>query len=146
MKKLIAILLGLTVFFFFAGIFAAPASAKNDNIKLKVFVHYPKNPGQPLAALTCDVTTNDQANDYLWAGWMMPTNGLTYKINLGSKPKNLSNAQIQGAMANSFATWTSADSKQIFNYGGSTSVKAAKYDRTNAILWKGITSSALAIT
>ena len=35
MKKLIAILLGLTVFFFFAGIFAAPAAAKNGNVKLK---------------------------------------------------------------------------------------------------------------
>jgi len=38
------------------------------------------------------------------------------------------------------------DPKQIFSYSGSTTAKNAKLDGTNAILWKRISGSALAIT
>lgn len=144
MKKLIAILLGLTVFLFFAGIFAAPASAKDDP-KLKVFVHYPKPHGKPIVD-PCTITTSDKVNDWLYAGWQMPSSGVTYKINYGTKPGNLSTSQVSTAITSSFATWTAADTKQIFKYGGTTTTPTARYDRINAILWKGISSSAIAIT
>lgn len=147
LQKLFLIFLGLVLTLFFSGLLAPTGVlAKNENIKLKVFVHYPKNPGKPLAASSCDPTTNAQVNDYLWAGWQMPTAGMTYKINYGTKPKNLTNTQVYTATTSSFATWATADADQIFNYAGATSVRAAKYDGTNAILFKGVSGSAIAIT
>jgi hypothetical protein len=145
-QKLIAILFGIMVLLFFAGLFAPRASAKNDEVKLKVFVHYPKNPGKPVNVSNCNATTNDQVNDWLWAGWQMPASGVTYKINYTTKPNNLSDSQVLAAITSAFATWSATDSQQIFNYDGLTLAKTAKYDGINAILWKNITSSAIAIT
>jgi hypothetical protein len=146
MKKFLTILLSLILVLFFVVGPQSSVSAKNDDVKLKVFVHYPNPHGKPVASATCSVTTNDQVNDYLLAGWSMPSSGVTYKINYGTKPKNLSNDQVYDAVSSSFATWATADPKQIFNYGGTTSAKTAKFDGTNAILFKGISGSAIAIT
>ncbi len=123
---------------------AKTAQAKG-NLKEKIFVHYPKEPGKPTPR-TCNVTTNDQVPDYLLVGWHMPTEGMSYKINLSSKSKGLNNNQITTAVANAFNTWAAVDGKQIFRYGGTTSVKNPKYDGTNAILWKPLNSQAIAIT
>ncbi|PIP21811.1 MAG: hypothetical protein COX39_00970 [Candidatus Nealsonbacteria bacterium CG23_combo_of_CG06-09_8_20_14_all_40_13] len=146
MKKLLAFLLGLAVaFYLISFLFTGPVSAAKDEVKLRVFVHYPNPHGKPVAD-PCTATTNDQVQDFGLAGWQMPDVGVTYKINYRTKPKNLSNSQVNNAISSSFATWHSADSKQIFNDGGPTSVKAAKYDGINAILFKGASSSAIAIT
>lgn len=145
MKKFLLSILSLILILFFVIGPQTPASAKNDDVKLKVFVHSPKPQGKPVVD-ACTVTTNDQVNDFLLAGWSMPPSGLTYKVNYGTKPKNLTTEEVQTAVSSAFQTWTSADSKQIFNYGGSTSVKTAKFDGTNAILFKGVRSSAIAIT
>lgn len=143
MKKIIVLLLGgILVLFFSGGIGINPALAK-DSTKLKVFVH---QPGKPVPVSTCTITTNANVDDWGVAGWQMPSAGLTYKINFVTKPANLTNTQVSDAISTSFNTWSTADSKQIFIYGGSTSVKGAKYDGTNAILFKRISSSALAIT
>lgn len=145
MKKIISILLGLAFILAFVAFAPQGVGAKNEEPKLKVFVHYP-NPGKPATVSSCTPTTNDQVNDYLWAGWQMPAAGMNYKINLATKPKNLTDAQVSSALDGSFATWTAADSKQIFNNTGTTTAKTAKFDGTNALLWKGIQSSAIAIT
>ena len=146
MKKLLAFLLGLAVaFYLISFLFTGPVSAAKDEVKLRVFVHYPKPQGKPVID-PCTATTNDQIADYSLAGWTMPIEGMTYKINYGTKPKNLTNDQVYTAISKSFATWTTADSKQIFNNGGFTIVKAAKFDGTNAVLFKGINANAIAIT
>lgn len=124
--------------------FTSNASAKNNDVKLRVFEHFPK--GQPVATSNCTPTTNPIPNDFGLAGWQMPVKGMSYKINYSSEPSNLSNTAVQNVVANSFGTWSTADSKQIFKYDGATSAKTAKFDGTNAILWKPITSSAIAIT
>lgn len=140
-KVLFVFLVLLTVLFFNAGV----ATAKNDGqeLKLKVFVH---NPGKPTASPACLATINDQVADYGTTGWYMPTAGMTYQINYDTRPANLTVAQVQTAITNSFSTWMTADSKQIFTDGGSTIAKNARLDGTNAILWKRINGSALAIT
>lgn len=142
MKKIIVLLLGGALVLFFAGGITS-ASAKDDTVRLKVFIH---QPGKPVPSSTCEATTNDKVNDWGNAGWHMPTGGMTYKVNFSSKPSNLTNTQVSDAVTTAFATWTAADSDQIFTGDGTTSVKAAKRDGTNAILWKGISGSALAIT
>jgi len=143
MKKVFLVLFALILaLVFFTGY--SPAQAQKDQLKLKVFVHYP-NPGRPASVSYCTPTSSNP-NDYGTAGWQMPASGMSYKINYSSEPRNLSKIAVQNAVQKSFATWTSADSKQIFIYAGETSAKTAKYDRTNAVLWKPITSSAIAMT
>lgn len=122
------------------------ATAKDSDIRERVFVHYPNPHAREVQILSCNTTTDDQVNDYLWAGWQMPTTGMNYKINYGTKPSNLTNSQIQTAVTNSFGTWSAADNAQVFNYSGTTTVKNARRDGTNAILWKKINAGALAIT
>lgn len=148
MKKfLYGILALIFLISFFIGVPVRQSVKAENGPKLRVFVHFPSPHKEKTAQTpTCLPTSNDQVNDWSWAGWQMPLSGMTYKINYGSKPVNLSNSQIQTAISTSFSTWTSADSKQIFNYGGSTTVKNAKYDGTNALLWKNLTGSAIAIT
>ncbi len=144
MKKTIVLFLGAMLILFFTGVLGVgAASAKNDTVRLKVFVH---EPGKPVPSSTCAVTTDDQVNEWGTAGWHMPTAGMTYKVNLSSKPGNLTESQVSNAVTAAFSTWSTADPDQIFINGGTSSVKTAKYDGTNAILWKGINNSALAIT
>lgn len=146
MKKFLLVLLSLAlVLFFVFGAQSNAASAKNGDVKLKVFVHYPRGHGKPITVSNC-TDTNTNSNHYELAGWSMPSSGVTYKINYGTKPKNLTSEQVLGAISNSFATWSAADSKQIFVNGGSTSVRTAKFDGINAVLFKGISGSAIAIT
>lgn len=142
MKKIIVLLLeGALVLFFASGI--SPASAKDNTVRLKIFVH---QPGKPVPSSTCTVTTDDKVNDWGATGWQMPATGMTYKVNFSSKPKNLTDAQVSDAVTAAFATWTAADPDQIFIDGGTTTAKTAKLDGTNAVLWKGISNSAPAIT
>jgi len=142
-KKVFLVLFALILaLVFFTGY--SPAQAQKDQLKLKVFVHYP-NPGKPASVSYCTPTSSNP-NDYGTAGWQMPVDGMNYKINYSSEPRNLSRTAVQTAVANSFATWSAADSKQIFIYVSETSAKTAKFDGTNAVLWKPITSSAIAMT
>jgi hypothetical protein len=143
LRKIFLIFSILALIFLFTG---QSALAKNDNLKLKVFIHYPKEPGKPAVVSNCTVTSNDQINDWLWAGWQMPSGGVDYKINYAAKPKNLTSDQLYNAVVASFNTWTGADPNQIFNYTGETSIKQAKYDGINTILFKNIRSSAIAMT
>jgi len=143
-KALFIFLAVLTVLFFNAGI--ATAKNNDNDLKLKVFVHEPNPHGKPALTSGCTPTSNDKVTDYGLAGWTMPSTGLTYKINTTTKPSNLTASQVSIAMTNSFATWTAADSKQIFQSGGTTTARTAKYDHTNAIFWKPLSGSAIAIT
>ena len=150
MKKLISyvLCLVLVVTFSLTGI-QKRVSAKNDRdneIKLRVFVHEPNPHGRAVLTSACTQTVDDSVNDYGETGWHMPSLGMNYKINYSSKPSNLSNSQVENVFTNSFATWSSTDANQIFNYTGSTSVSNARLDGTNAVLWKKINRSAIAIT
>jgi len=144
MKKTLLIIFCLAFVFAFFGTYT-PVSAQKDQIKLKVFEHYPKSPGKPTPISYCTLTSSNP-NHYDPADWHMPAEGLNYSINFNTKPKNLTDTQIQLAINNSFATWTEADSNQIFTPASPTLAKNPKYDSTNAILFKSIRSGAIAIT
>ncbi|MBU2595410.1 matrixin family metalloprotease [Patescibacteria group bacterium] len=147
MRKILLLSLIVLVVAFYSGLSnLGVAIAQKDDIVFKTFVHDPRAPGKPVPVSNCTVTTNDQVSDFGLAGWYMPSAGMDYQINFGTKPKNLSESQVSAAIQSSFNTWTAADPKQKFNYAGTTTTKAAKFDGTNAILWKGITRGALAIT
>lgn len=147
MRKVLISILIMFVAGLYSGLpFLSIAQAQKDDIVLKTFVHDPQGHGKPQPVSNCTDTTNDQVSDFGLAGWQMPSLGMSYKINFSTKPRNLTDSEVKNAIADSFGTWNAADANQIFTDGGTTSAKTAKYDGTNAILWKAITSSALAIT
>lgn len=129
--------------------FPFQAKANSDHsLRQKVFVHYPKpEPGRPKPPVgpTCTVTGNDQVNHYLLDDWYMPDAGLTYKINYSSAPSGIQ-SKIRSAIANAFTTWTEADNKQKFYDYGSTDIRGNRFDGENVVAWKGINSTAIAIT
>jgi len=124
------------------------ALAQKDNIKLKVFEHFPKNEAGTKGKVIswCTKTTNDQVADYILFGDHMPLAGITYRINYSTKPKSLSQTQIDQAVKSATNTWTVADPNEKFNYDGSTTAVASKYDGINTISWSRLNSQAIAIT
>lgn len=144
MKKVLIIGLGLSILLIsgvFLAVAAPPDQARNDDIRLRVFVHNPK----PVTIAGCSQTTNDYVNDYGLAGWHLPVGGVKYRINYDSVPTPL-RANIQPTIQNAFATWTSTSSSKVFVYDGSTGTKTAKLDGQNIVAWRGIQGSAIAVT
>lgn len=121
------------------------AAAAPDNIRLRVFVHNPDPRPRQISAL-CQPTVDDQVNDYGETGWHMPASGVSYRINYASRPAGLSKSQVETAAAAAFGQWSTADSKQIFNYAGTTRTTSARRDGTDAIFWRRLSGGAIAIT
>jgi hypothetical protein len=154
-QKITISLLTLAVVFLFSnGLTFYQAEAKDKGeLKEVVFIHYklpdsfdfgrPPKPGKPIAS--CQVTTNDNLNDWGATGWHMTTEGLTYKINTGTLPSGINADAFQNAMAASTNTWKQADAGLKWSYGGTTNVKRATYDGVNLIAF-GSAKGAIAIT
>lgn len=156
MKKVSVLL--LTIFLLLSliapTIYAKSETGPGHTLALRVFVHYPRpdragkppKPPKPPAGPACTIGPGTDAEDtWAWAGWNMPEGGVTYKVNLATAPNNVRTQALE-ALQNAFNTWTKADSAQVFPYSGETSLRVAKFDGQNIIAWKGIDSSAIAIT
>lgn len=140
LKKVLHLIFAGLLVLAFSGV---SAQGKDDDIRLRVFVHHPGP--HPQESSSCTVTTNDQVNDYGLAGWQLTSSGYSYKINHSTIPSSVGSA-ADSAIANALATWNTADPDKTFIYTEDTNVKAAKLDGINAILWKGIRGGAIAIT
>jgi hypothetical protein len=114
-------------------------------IKVRVFIHRPRVV-EPNHLGTCTTTTDATVDDFGIAGWHLPAAGITWKLNESSVPASVGASFARTAIADSFATWHGADSGKIFFDGGTTKVKAAKFDGTNAILWKRLQPSTIGVT
>jgi hypothetical protein len=123
---------------------AAQPAVDKDQVKLKVFIHYPK-PGKPGPKPgVCDPTTNDQVTTYGLTPWKQ-SGTVTYHVNVGSIPGSVQNAQT--AISNSYAVWESkASGKVHFVQGAPTSIKTYKYDGVNIVAWGRAPSGAIAVT
>lgn len=120
---------------------AAPVRDR-DEIKLHIFVHYPKNakPGAPL--VTCD-PTEITSSAYLPAGWHLPSS-VTYQVNYDTIPSTVTDAKA--AIASSFAVWDASTGSVAFHEGPPTSVTRYKRDGQNVVIWGSVPSGAIAVT
>lgn len=87
---------------------------------------------------------------YAFTGWKLPPGGLACRVN-PNKVKapsgySLTSDQIIQAIKGSFAAWSAANPSLALNYGSITSAQAGRSDCINAISWRKLQSSALAIT
>lgn len=118
---------------------AAPPD--KDDVKLKVFVHYPR-PGKPQPKPgTCD-PTELTSNNYGLAGWRLP--GPTqYRVNYNTIPGTVANAQT--AIARSFAVWQQVSGVTL-SEGDPTTVRKYARDGQNVVVWGNVPGGAIAVT
>jgi hypothetical protein len=136
--------------------------------KVKAFAHYPRpekegekgrrgegehdgkkkrkrSPYSPPVAYGCTMTSNDMNATYATGAWRLPASGITYHINLNTAPPDI-RSQVVKIMQDSFAAWATADSGQVFRYGGTTNRTAPRQDGTNTIAWGRTRAGIIAAT
>lgn len=122
--------------------FAQPATDKGE-IKLKVFIHYPR-PGKPQPQPgTCDPTQNDKLDTYGLTGWKH-SGTVYYHVNYGSIPSTVSDPQT--AIHNSFEVWDALAPGVDLVEGTQTTLKTYKYDGVNIVAWGRAPRGAIAVT
>lgn len=104
-------------------------------VKLRAFIHRPPVV-EPNHLGTCTVTQIDSGN-FLLAGWHLG-GPITWRLNPSTVPGNVGATAARDAIQAAFDTWSAADPQKVFVEGANTSVKAAKFDGIDAILWKNL--------
>jgi hypothetical protein len=163
MKKFSTLLLVILLVSLVAIPSFAQAPAGKDQVRLKVFIHYPKgqapvkpdNPGKPPkppkptptpAPSGCNLGYDeDDVADYGIIGWKLPTT-ITYHVNYNSIPASVTNPKP--AISDSFGTWQTAGSNAFrFVEGSATTLTRYKFDGVNLVAWGRVSASnAIAIT
>jgi len=113
-------------------------------IKVRAFIHRPRVV-EPNHLGECIEATTDSSH-YELAGWHILAAGITWKLNESTVPAGINASDARNVIETSFATWNTVDPGERFFYGGTTTVKATKFDGTNAILWKRLSPSTIGVT
>jgi len=116
------------------------ASASQDHIKLRVFIHYPKQARPGSQPGTCD-PEEGYTTGYATAGWKLP-GPVVYHVNYSTVPSTVSD--VKTAIANSFNAWKFGGVS--FSEGTATAARGAKYDGENVVVWGNVPSGAIAVT
>jgi hypothetical protein len=143
MKRLVYLVLVVLLALAAAGPTWAQPVADRGNIKLKVFIHYPRR-GKPLPRPgICDPTQNANVNDYGLTPWKH-SGAVTYHVNYSTVPSTVADAQT--AIHKSYAVWDALAGGVEFVEGSSTRVKTAKNDGVMIVAWGRVPSGAIAVT
>lgn len=110
--------------------------------RLRVFVHEEPKPSHRTPR--CTATTNDTVGTYAETGWHLPTDGLTYAVNVASAPGAIEGSVV-AALERAAATWTDADADKILSFGGTSTATRPRYNGENSILWRKLRSGVLAL-
>lgn len=116
------------------------------DLLLRVIPH-PEKPNHT-AQVTKAVCTadNDSTAVTSSAGWHFAPGTYTYRINLSTVPSSVGSSAAKTAFTNAFYTWDNLVSGVNIIEGSSTTVKRAKLDSQNAIMWSRLASSSIAVT
>jgi len=142
--------------------FAGAAMAKQDipqvngtydvpghpNLKVRVFVHYPKvKETKPLQCSVDDPTSGPVVD---LAGWYLQPGKWNYYVNTGSAPSSIGPDNFLDLAKSSFATWQNTEvgtaGKVSLNYVNSTSISRKALDGKNIVTFGSAPGSALGIT
>jgi hypothetical protein len=119
----------------------------HPNMKVRVFVHYPKMFGKPAPAPVC---TNDDPDSLslVHAGYAHLPQTINYVLNVSSVPSSVKGSNLPAIALNSVKVWTNAISDKVkITQNGTTSIsKANSDDGINVIAWGVTPSNALAVT
>lgn len=108
------------------------------HIKVRAFIHRPRVVEHNHLG-TCTPDSTNPTNFGL-TGWHL-AGSITWGLNPSTVPASIGNA-ADGVIQAAFDTWY----VNVFRQGPDTSVKAAKFDGINAVLWKRLGASTIAVT
>lgn len=128
-------------------------------LKLKVFVHEPKNgqaaknnAGKPTPQIPQEICSStatadpDSASTVAGAGWKMPASWV-YNLNLNNIPSTVGSANLPTIANNAFNKWTSAINNLVtIQRGSNTTINKAQLDGQNIIAWGRTSGTALAVS
>jgi hypothetical protein len=119
----------------------------HPNMKVRVFVHYPKMFGKPAPAPVCTNSDPDSLS-VVHAGYAHLPQTINYALNVSSVPSLVKGSNLPIIASNSIKVWTNAiGGKVTITQNGTTSVsKANSDDGINVIAWGTTPSTALAVT
>ena len=112
----------------------AQPAADRDNVRLRVFVHYPRDPAKSQPP-TCNRSSITTPSDFGLAGWRLAGN-TDYYVNVGSIPAGVENGMM--AIRNSFQVWATASGSQVDFAPGTTTVNSARRDYLNIVAWGNV--------
>lgn len=112
----------------------------------RIFVYRIHGKDRPPPSLGACSIDNSNPTTYGLAGWSMPAEGLTWKLNSASLPGSVSVETAVPALNASFDTWSKADRNKKFSYAGATSLQRPKFDGENIVMWGKLGSGTIAIT
>lgn len=122
------------------------------NLRLKVFVHYPKGHQELKQIITsanvCYLQDPDSLITIGSAGWHLPIGIWTYTLNTSSVPSTVGSANLAIMSSDAFNRWSLAtNGKVIFKKNSTNTISTrAVYDNKNIIAWGRAPSGALAVT
>jgi|GEM_PF-2837965 len=117
-------------------------------IRVRAFIHTPRVV-QPNHTGICKETVpgGDELEWYDVAPWRIGPSGITWKLNESTVPAGISASQARSAIDDAFSAWSFISPNPDFFFdGGKTTIKTAKLDGTNAILWKKLRAGILGET
>lgn len=118
----------------------------HPNLKVRVFVHNPKQQSAKKQLGTCSVDDPNIGPLVDPAGWHLPSSW-NYYLNSSSAPLGAVRANLTNYANQAFTEWTTAvGSKVNFTNKGNTTVARKGYDGRNIIAWGAAPGSALAVT
>lgn len=114
-------------------------------IKVRAFIHRPRvvEPAHLGTCLPDNPTTPD--TNYGLTGWHL-SGSIRWRLNPSTVPSSVGASAARAAIDAAFDAWTAADASKVFIDGGNTTAKGARFDGVNAILWKRIGASSIAVT
>jgi len=143
-RMLLVVMVAVVVLSAATASLAQPATDKDD-VRLRIFVHYPREPGKPQPPQpVCNSTTTDPAT-YGVTGWHL-AGSTEYRVNYVSIPSSV--ADPATAIHNSFSAWNTlkAGNPDMIE-GAPTTVKSARRDGQNIVAWGNVQyGNAIAVT
>jgi hypothetical protein len=110
-----------------------------DWVELRVFIHRPRVL-KPNHLGTCEPSTNPKADHFEVTPWHL-SGPIVWSLNRSTVPPSVAGS-VDSVLNQSANTWYTG----IFSQGPDTSVKRARFDGVNAILWKRRGRSTLGVT
>jgi hypothetical protein len=94
----------------------------------------------------CTRTTNDQVNHFGWGGWKLQSGITDYRVNFNTLPVGVSRQMAEASIDLSFSNLQGAGGGILFHNAGETSVANPADDGQNAIFWRNLPASYVAVT
>lgn len=112
----------------------------------RIFIHRIHEKDRRPPSLGLCTSDESEPTAFGLAGWSMPAQGLSWKLNRASLPSGIQFEDAKGALQAAFQAWTNADKDKIFTYAGETPIQRPKLDYENIVTWGKLGPGTIGVT